>query len=113
MMNGQSSVTSIKSGLDHPQADLVLARQIILKHLGDFPARVFLFGSRATGQAGRTSDIDIAIWPDQQLPPGLLTQIRTDLHESGIIYNVDVVNLSQASPELRKRVLEEGIPWTK
>ena len=41
--------------------DLKLVRQLVLGGLGDYPARVYLFGSRATGHARPASDIDVAV----------------------------------------------------
>jgi len=95
----------------HPKKDLELARQIVINGLAEHPAKVFLFGSRATGRAARTSDIDIAILPEAPLPDGVLTDIREQLEESSIIYTVDLVDLSSAEKTLRERVLKEGIEW--
>ncbi len=46
------------------------------------------------------------------LPAGALAEIREELEESGIPYQVDVVDLSQADAHLRERVLREGVLWT-
>jgi predicted nucleotidyltransferase len=94
------------------QADLDLARRIILERLAPQGARVWLFGSRARGAGGRGSDIDVAFLPARPLPPGLLQEIRETLEESLILYPVDLVDLTSADPGLREKVLREGIPWT-
>ena len=86
-------------------------RRIVLERLGDRPARVYLFGSCATGRLSRFSDIDVAIEPLEPLPPGLLLDIEEALEESTVPYFVDVIDLSRASPDLRARVLAEGVPW--
>ena len=52
---------------------------MVLAGLGAHPARVYLFGSRATGQARPTSDIDVAVWPLTELPEGTLAAIREAL----------------------------------
>ncbi len=96
----------------HPEKDLALARQIVLQGLRDFPVKVYLFGSRATGRAARTSDIDIAVLPETPLPEGVLAELRDQLEESSIIYTVDLVNLETAEEGLRERVLKEGIEWS-
>ncbi len=49
------------------------ARKIILRGLKGYRVQVLLFGSRATGQASRTSDIDVALYPREPLPPGVLS----------------------------------------
>ncbi len=93
-------------------ADLAEARRIVLAGLRGCGARVFLFGSRARGEGGLASDIDIGILPDTPLPEGALAEIREALEESRIPYEVDVVDLSTADAALRERVLREGVPWT-
>lgn len=87
-------------------------RRIVLDTVAGTPARVYLFGSCATGHVHRFSDIDVAIDPVEPLPPGLLLDIAEALEESSVPYFVDVVDLSQAGPELRARVMREGIRWT-
>ena len=61
-------------------------KEIILSGLKEYRVMVFLFGSRATGRASSISDIDVAIYPKEELPSGLLSTIREKLEESGIPY---------------------------
>jgi predicted nucleotidyltransferase len=93
-------------------SDLEEARRIILEGLGSDAARVWLFGSRARGDAGRASDIDVAVLPEAPLPPGLLQEIREALENSLILYPVQLVDLTTAESSLREAVLAEGVPWT-
>ena len=106
------SKTKTKKENQHPEIDLKMARDIILDELAGYRANVYLFGSRATGNAASTSDIDIALLPEEALPDGLLAKIREQLENSRIIYEVDLVDLSQAGETLRERVEKEGIQWT-
>ena len=46
--------------------DLAEARRIICRGLAGLRARVYLFGSWARGDARRTSDIDVAIDPNDR-----------------------------------------------
>lgn len=85
-------------------------RTIVLSHLGERPARVWLFGSFARGEAHRFSDIDVAIDAGAALPPLLRANIEEALEESTVPYFVDVVDLAE-SPSLRSRVEAEGIRW--
>jgi len=85
---------------------------MVLDGLKDTPARVFLFGSQARGDARRHSDIDVAVLADKPLPAGVLARIRHALEESTIPYEVDVVDLSRAEPGFVAAVLEEAVPWT-
>ncbi len=92
--------------------DLAQVRRVVVDKLGGFPARIFLFGSRARGDARRASDIDIALEAETPLPIELLSEIRDALDESEILPRVDVVDLVRASAEFRRRVHQEGIEWT-
>ena len=46
------------------------------------------------------------------LPAGLLSEIREALEESLVLYPVDLVDLSDATPQFRERVLQEGVLWS-
>jgi predicted nucleotidyltransferase len=91
--------------------DLRTTKKIILDHLRGKDAKVYLFGSHATGKARMHSDIDIAILPRRKLPPMILTEIREKLEESDVVRTVEIVDLSQTDAAFRRRVLKEGIPW--
>ena len=102
------------SGSTHPgsaDSDVDLAMRIASRELGAQRARLYLFGSRARGQAARASDIDIAIVPDAPLLPGTLARIRDALEESTIPFEVEVVDLSCVDEPFRRRVLAEAIAW--
>jgi predicted nucleotidyltransferase len=86
-------------------------REITLQVLGDRAVRVYLFGSSVTGRVRRSSDIDVAIEPRGILPAALLAELRERLEESEVPYDVDVVDLSVASPEIRASVEREGLLW--
>jgi predicted nucleotidyltransferase len=91
--------------------DLEAARRIVVKFLGSQRARLFLFGSRARGDARRASDIDVALLPEAPLISGTLARIREALEESHIPYRVEVIDLSTVGEAFRRRVLAEGVPW--
>ncbi len=93
------------------QDDLKCVRQLVLDGLSDLPTEVYLFGSRATGQARRTSDIDVAVWPLTELPVGTLATIREALFESTVPYTVDLIDLRDADAAFQSRVLAEGVVW--
>lgn len=97
-------------GSDILEDDLAETRRIVLRGLEGFPAR-YLFGSRATGTARRTSDVDVAVWPTTELPVGTLALIREALEESSVIYTVDLVDLRDTDEAFRARVLAEGTLW--
>jgi len=91
--------------------DLEEARRIILKAIAGYPAKVYLFGSWARGEARRYSDIDVAIAPLKPLPSGLLLEIGEALDQSEVLYQVELVDLTTASEAIREKVASEGIPW--
>jgi len=70
---------------------------------------IYLFGSRARGDASAYSDIDIAIESSSTLSEKL-SQVRFDIEESLIPYKVDLVELSKA-PYLREIIQKEGVLW--
>jgi uncharacterized protein len=71
--------------------------------------RLRVFGSRATGAATETSDVDLLV----QLDPGRdlldLVALKQDL-EALLGRRVDVVEEEGLSPYLRDQVLQEAIP---
>ncbi len=93
--------------------DLRTTKKIILGHLRGKGAKVYLFGSHATGKARMHSDIDVAILPRRRLNPVIITEIRQKLEESDILRTVEIVDLSKTDPAFRRRVLQEGIPWSE
>ena len=88
--------------------DLAALRRIFRR----FPCvrEVRLFGSRATGQARRASDIDLAISaPDAS--PGQWLDLTEALDEAPIIYEFDVVRTERAhNPRLIEKIAREGVP---
>ncbi len=93
-------------------SDLAEVRRLVVEGLRGYRARVYLFGSWATGNSGRTSDIDVAIMPLEPIPGDIISGIRETLEESNVIYPVDVVDLSGTSCDFRERVLREGVSWS-
>jgi predicted nucleotidyltransferase len=90
---------------------LARVREITLQVLGDRDVRVYLFGSSVTGRLRQSSDIDVAIDAARVLPSALLAELRERLEENAIPYDVDIVDLSAASPEIRSSVEREGLLW--
>lgn len=92
-------------------SDIAAAHRLIRAHLPPQAARLWLFGSRARGDARRWSDIDIAVEPLQALAPGTLSELRDALVESNLLLDVDLVDLSAADAALKASVRREGIAW--
>lgn len=72
----------------------------------------YLFGSQARGDAGTLSDIDVAVFIDEDLaepgPYGYDAELITDLMTELGTNDIDVVLLNQAPPLLYHRVLRDG-----
>lgn len=81
-------------------------REIILKHVS--PTRVYLFGSRVTGEARYESDYDFAFdAPDAD--SAALQTIRDDLEQLHTLYRIDVANIAKADLRFANRVRDTGI----
>lgn len=93
------------------RAALEEARAIVRRELAGLPVEIYLFGSRATGTARTSSDLDIGVLPTGPVPADTLARLHERFEESTIPYDVDVVDLSHVSPEFRERVRREGQRW--
>ncbi len=87
-------------------------RRIVVKGLENRRAKVYLFGSRARGDARLGSDIDVAILPEEPIPAPVLARIREALEMSWIPHEVDLVDFARVEDEFAKSALAEAIPWT-
>ena len=72
----------------------------------------YLFGSQARGDAGALSDVDVAVYIDEDLaepgPYGYDAELITDLMSELGTNDIDVVLLNRAPPLLYHRVLRDG-----
>lgn len=57
------------------EQDIQQIRKIVHGRLAQYPVRIFLFGSHATGQVRSTSNVDVAVLPGSDLPVGLLSLV--------------------------------------
>jgi predicted nucleotidyltransferase len=89
------------------EKDLEVLRQTFRR----FPAvrEVRVFGSRATGESRRASDIDLAISaPDAT--PGEWAEISEALENAPLIYELDIVRPEKTENErLKEKIAREGI----
>jgi uncharacterized protein len=70
--------------------------------------RIVLFGSRARGENGARSDVDLAVDA-----PGVSAtrwaEIEAAIEDAETLLKIDLVRLDEATDELRERVLREGV----
>ena len=74
-------------------------------------AKIYLFGSQATGKRVHGSDIDIALDTGKPLKRSDVGEIRDILNTTNIPYKIDVVDFRSVPEEMRKMILKEGILW--
>ena len=77
--------------------------RIILTHAK--PARIYLYGSRSNGQAGETSDIDIA-YDDEAFHDH--SMIEEEVDKLNTLLLIDVKNLASTGERFRSRVKSTG-----
>ena len=82
-------------------------KKIIFQFLTPNECQLFIFGSRATGKAGKFSDYDIGILGKKPLSLGTLALIKEALEDSDLPVRVDVVDFSSVSSEFKKVALSE------
>ena len=88
---------------------IIRLQRLVLSLMREEPADIFLFGSWARGEQRQGSDVDLAVayrGPSNALK---LAELREALEESTIPYNVDVVDMQQASDALRAQIRKDGI----
>ena len=74
---------------------------------------IYLFGSRATGQARTGSDIDLALDAGKTIPFKTLLSLQVAIEETTIPMQVDLVDFQDAPQELKKEILQKGEKWTR
>lgn len=69
--------------------------------------RVFLFGSRATGDARLHSDFDIGVVGDEPLPLVDFYAIEDQLDDLPTLYKIDWVDFNRASARFGERAMQQ------
>ncbi|MCD6270321.1 nucleotidyltransferase domain-containing protein [bacterium] len=82
-------------------------KEIIFRFLDAKEYRVFIFGSRATGEAKKYSDYDIGIFGKKPISFEILGLIDEAFENSDLPYKVDVVDFSMVSKNFKKIALSK------
>lgn len=114
MPGSERTVLHHSRAVEPPAADVLeVARQvvgIVRRVIGDRAYRVFLFGSWASGEARRRSDIDIGIQGPGRVDPALMLEIREACEALNTLFTIDIVDFASAAASFRKeatvRILE-------
>lgn len=77
-----------------------------LKKLG---ARVYLFGSRATGKQQKFSDVDLLFSSSPQLPSAEVYVLLAKMEESSFPYKIDLVNEAELAHSYKDSVNRDKI----
>jgi len=71
--------------------------------------RIFIFGSRAFGQAVPQSDIDLGIDIGHPVSPWVMDRIREEFEQLPIFQKVDVVDFSSVDQDFKEVALNHSI----
>ncbi len=92
-------------------SDYQLLLDLAIMPLKQRGARVFIFGSRASGNPHQFSDVDLLfeLTNTSSLTDSDLSKIREDLEESNLTIKVDLVNFQHLAESYRDGVLKTRI----
>jgi len=88
-----------------------IVKRIVLKHIPKDNFAVFLFGSRAVGNAKPLSDIDIGILGLEPLPIIIKADLETALEESIVPYKIDLIDFYKVDKDFKKEALNTIQIW--
>ncbi len=86
-------------------------KNIIFNNIKNRDVEVILYGSRARGNAYRTSDFDIALMSEKKIQISLIRKIKEELEESTIPYKVDIVDVNTVDAALKTKIKKDGVIW--
>ena len=89
--------------------DMSCITSILGKYLDERKHNAFIFGSAATKNMRRSSDIDIGI-EGEALTPQTYFSIKNELEESDLPYSVDIVQFSRVDDRFKKIAKKDIIP---
>ena len=90
---------------------LDIVKQIVLKHVPKDEFAIFLFGSRAVGNAKTLSDIDIGIMGTKPLPTLIMADLDSDLEESIVPFKIDLIDFYQVDKAFKDEALSSIQIW--
>ena len=97
--------TPIDIRADH----LRIVHDVLRRHLPD-SVKVWVFGSRATWATKDSSDLDLALEGDGEIPVRSITALESAFEDSDLPYTVDVVDTRRIAARFRKIVTTQRVP---
>ncbi len=88
----------------------VFLKETLKKYIQDPEAKFYIFGSRAKGEYGKYSDVDIAIDTPYGLTCEQKLKLKTDFENSTFLYEVDIVDLKNIKESFKTRIIGDLIP---
>jgi len=85
-----------------------IVQAILRQHLPP-EAKVWVFGSRATGRARRGSDLDLAIDLGQPLPQPMQYDLGFAFEDSDLPYTVDVLDMQCLPDDAFRRNIQKAM----
>ena len=88
-----------------------IAKKIVLAELENADCTIFLFGSRATKENHRFSDMDIGIIPGKNFDHRILYALKDKLADSIVPFKIDIVNFGQVTNEFKTEAMKHIVWW--
>jgi predicted nucleotidyltransferase len=82
------------------QDELEILQKIVVRPLAERGAKVWCFGSRASGTHSQYSDVDLMVEAAEDLSQ-LISELREAIIESSFPYKVDIVDLKDFAQAYR------------
>lgn len=86
--------------------------QAILERTLPSGTTTWVFGSRATGNTRRASDLDLAIDAGRPLTKSELSELVEQFEISDLPYKVDIIDYRTVTPEFRRIIDHTKIRWS-
>ena len=90
---------------------LDIVKKIVLAKVPLDKYAVFLFGSRAVGNAHQMSDFDIGFLGETAFPLLLKADIEEEIDESIVPFRVDLIDFNSVDSNFKKEALQQIIIW--
>ncbi len=99
--------------MKHSTKYINICKKTVLSLIDQSKFAVFLFGSRASGQASKYSDIDIGIMGKDEFSLKSIFKIKNILNEKDMPYKVDIVDFNRVDKSFKEIALRDIIIWNQ
>ena len=95
------------------RADHLRIVQDVLHRLLPAGVKVWVFGSRASWMTKDSSDLDLALEGDIEIPPRILSALEAAFDDSDLPFAVDIVDVKRISERFKQIVAQQRLPFPK